>query len=362
MILKTLFRKSFLHKLVDNHIYTEAYIWRDERKRFLSEAREKFAQGGCPGGSLADYAKALDRHRVTFSEYMYSYEYWRLDEAARDAFVSRSEMQCIYRKMVTAEVRATLNDKVAFLKKFAKFARRRWLVARDASAEELKALVTATDCIAKPIVGTCGQGIFKICANEVDDWQQLYARCRDGNMLVEECVRACPEIEAIHPQSLNTIRVVTMSNEHEVVPFGALLRMGCGGSVIDNTHAGGVFAPINIKTGVIEIDGIDGKNHHYPTHPDTGKPIKGFKIPHWDKVLDACSKACHVLPGMIFAGWDLCVTPDGSIEIIEGNHAPDFDGGMQAPLKTGVKAKMRDTVKHLTGTDPTKLISIWSKW
>jgi hypothetical protein len=65
---------------------------------------------------------------------------------------------------------------------------------------------------------------------------------------------------------------------------------------------------------------------------------------------------------MIFAGWDLCVTPDGSIEIIEGNHAPDFDGGMQAPLKTGVKAKMRDTVKHLTGTDPTKLISIWSKW
>ena len=51
----------------------------------------------------------------------------------------------------------------------------------------------------------------------------------------------------------------------------------------------------------------------------------------------------------------------GQVEIIEGNHAPDFDGGMQAPLKIGVKKKLQRTIMEVMGVDPLPLISVWKK-
>lgn len=340
-------------------LFNELYIFVDERKRFLSEAKERFATENPKHGSYRDYKKAFKKHRVTYSEYMYSYEYWRLNEEERDEFISTSEMQCIYRKLGKRGVRNVFHDKVEFLKLFSGFIHRKWALAKDLSFEQFQAMVQQFDCIAKPIDGTRGDGIFKIRASEVSYWNGLYAKCVNENILLEECLQACDEIAAFHPSSLNTIRVVTISNQDKCVVFGALFRMGAHGSVIDNTHAGGVYAPINVETGTIEIEAIDSQNHHYANHPDTGTPIKGFRIPQWDQIVVTCKAATKNIPDIHFAGWDLCVTKDGQIEIIEGNHAPDFDGGMQAPLKIGVKRKLQNTVKEVMGVDPLKLISVW---
>lgn len=333
----------------------ETRIREEERRLFTREAARHFREDA-PHGSLADYKKALRHHRVTYQEYMYGYEYWKLDEAARDAFISRSEMQCIYRKIVTREVRQTFRNKTAFLERFAPFVHRAWKKADECSLEEFRAFVEAHDVIAKPLDGTCGEGIFKIRASEVQQWEELYARCRDRHLLLEECVRACEPLELLHPASLNTIRVVTLSKGDKFAVFGALLRMGAHGSVIDNTHAGGVFAPINPDTGRIETPAIDAQNHLYERHPDTDKPIVGFAIPCWEQIAETCRQAARVMPDLRFAGWDLCPLADGRIELIEGNHAPDFDGGLQAPLKVGVKQKLQDTAQEIFGINVLELI------
>ena len=340
-------------------IFRETYILLGERKRFFREVRERFAKDRPSQGLYKDYKKAFWKHRVTYSEYMYSYEYWRLTEEQRDEFISTSEMQCIYRKLGSKVVRDLFHDKVEFLKTFHSFVHREWKLAKDLSLEEFKSMVKQYDCIAKPINGTRGDGIFKISDKEVEDWEALYYKCIEDNVLLEECIQACDEIAEFHPSSLNTIRVVTISNNEKCVVFGALFRMGAHGSVIDNTHAGGVYAPINVETGTIEIDAIDSRNNHFPNHPDTGKPIRGFVIPRWEEILETCKKASSIIPDIRFAGWDLCVTKDGFVEIIEGNHAPDFDGGMQAPLKVGVKRKLQKAVVDVMGIDPLQLISIW---
>lgn len=342
-----------------NPLFVEAYIWIIEKKRFLSEARTRFQKEGQGRGSYADYVDAFRRHRVTFSEYMYSYEYWHLNEGERDAFISTSEMQCIYRKLGSRAVRNLFTEKPRFLQAFRDFVSRRWAVAREMSEPEFVAFLSSCDCILKPLDGTRGEGIRKICEGDAVDLHALYRTCVEQNLLVEECVQACEEISSFHPSSLNTIRVVTISNGERCEVFGALLRMGAHGSVIDNTHAGGVYAPINIETGIVDVEAIDSQNHHYALHPDTGKPIKGFVIPHWDRIVACCKSACRVVPDIHFAGWDVCILPNGKIEIIEGNHAPDFDGGMQAPLKIGVKKKLQDTVIRIMGVDPLPYISVW---
>lgn len=340
-------------------LYREIHIYFDERKRFFKEAKERFAKEKPNHGSWKDYKNAFRKHRVTYAEYMYSYEYWHLTEEERDEFISTSEMQVIYRKLGEREVRKIFHDKSQFLSTFSAYVYRWWAMAGSLTLEELQKKSTEFDIIAKPIGGTQGAGIFKISGREVEDWQQLYNRLQKEEYLLEQCVVACDELSAFHPSSLNTIRVVTISDVNRCEVFGALLRMGAHGSVIDNTHAGGVYAPINIKTGTIDVPAIDAHNNHYETHPDTGKNIKGFHVPEWERIVASCKEASRLVSDNHFVGWDLCVNNLGQVEIIEGNHAPDFDGGMQAPLKIGVKKKLQQTVIDVLGVDPLPLISVW---
>ena len=352
------FDKLFLH----NSFVQELKIWKDEKKRFGDEAERFFANNDNNVGSLSDYRRALDKHRVTYSEYMYGFEYWKLSEKQRDEFVSCSEMQCIYRKMIPSEVRYAFMNKDVFLKRFHEYVFRDWIVVRKSSFDEFQSMVTRYDCIAKPLNGTRGAGIFKIEKKHKEDaLRDLYQDCCSKGILLEQCVRAHPAIEAFHPASLNTIRVVSVSNSNSCLVFGAVLRMGAHNSFVDNTHSGGIYASINPRTGIVDSDGIDSKGNHYVSHPDSGIVIKGFQIPFWEQVVSACQKASHVIPNTVFAGWDLCVLEDGQIELIEGNHAPDFDGGMQAPHKIGVKDRLRSVVEEMTGIDPVKLIPIYSR-
>ena len=329
---------------------------------YSKEAREHFSLEKPDHGSYKDYIRAFWKHRVTYSEYMNSYEYWHLNEVERDEFISTNEMRVIYRKLGEKEVRDLFHDKVKFLTVFSSFVHRWWTLADSLSFEEFKTKVMEMDLIAKPIDGTRGDGIFKIIGKDVIDWEQLYSRLQNDNYLLEQCIVACDELATFHPSSLNTIRVVTISNNDKCEVFGSLLRMGTHGSVVDNTHAGGIYAPINVETGMIDVPAIDSKNNQYEVHPDTGKQIIGFQIPKWDLIVDTCKKATQIIPDVRFAGWDICVNHFGQVEIIEGNHAPDFDGGMQAPLKVGVKKRLQKTVLDVMGVDPLPLISVWKNY
>ncbi|MBR1595533.1 MAG: hypothetical protein IJ665_02415 [Phocaeicola sp.] len=357
--IKALIKKSHIWRKYEPFVQ-EKKILTSERKKFAKEAQEKFKDRPL-NGSYKDYLNALNRHRVTYGEYMHKFEFWNLNEAQRDEFISCSEMQCIYRKTVQPEVKTVFWNKNLFLNRFHSFAQRRWIEVRKSTYEQFSNMLYSFDCIAKPIEGWRGQGIKKIPQVQYGkDVRKLYEECFKCNILLEECIHACKEIEGFHPQSLNTIRVVTISNPKKCVAFGAILRMGTGNSIIDNTHNGGVFASIDIKTGIIETDGLDSFGNHFIVHPDTKKVIKGFQIPFWDKVIETCTKASKVIPQLIFAGWDVVIMEEGRIALIEANHAPDFDGGMQAPKKVGVKQRVKDIVMDLYGIDPLQFISIKS--
>lgn len=332
-----------------------------DRRMLLSEAIELFAKENPTHGSLSDYKKALYKHRVSYQEYMYGYEFWRLREKQRREFISQKEMWCIYRKTIHTNVRKYLIDKVLFLKAFKEFVNRSWIYPRDTVFDSFVHFVSSHSCIAKPLYGDQGKGVFLVKSSDDESYRELFDYCRENNYLLEEIVRSCSEIEEYHPQSLNTIRIVTMSGHGKCRVLGALLRMGTNGSFVDNTHSGGIFAPIDIRTGITMTDGIDLQGGSFVCHPNTGKRIKGFMIPHWEDCLRTCTLASQVIPENYFTGWDLCILPGGQIELIEGNSAPDVDGGLQAPLKIGIRSKIRDYGKELLGFNPISLIPIWSR-
>jgi glutathione synthase/RimK-type ligase-like ATP-grasp enzyme len=254
-----------------------------------------------------------------------------------------------------------VNNKEDEYAAYGDFIHRDWIIVKpeDKDAKLTEFVKGHGLTIAKPTDSDFGRGVMKIERNNDEALRTLLRERTGRTFILEECLDNCYELKQINPSSLNTIRVVTISDKDRCEVFGALLRMGAHGSVIDNTHAGGVYAPINVETGTIDIEAIDSRNHHYSCHPDSGKTIKGFKIPMWEQIKETCKEATQTIPNIHFAGWDLCITKEGQVEIIEGNHAPDFDGGMQAPLKIGVKKKLQQTVIDVMGIDPIQLIPIW---
>ena len=244
---------------------------------------------------------------------------------------------------------------------FDRFVHRKWFFAPEAPFSFFCDFVKTTDCLAKRVYGSLGKGIIKISRDDEKNVMELYKYCCENNLVIEECVRSNKELEEFHPQSLNTIRVMTISNGDKCELVGAVFRMGVGDNFVDNSSSGGIYASIDLESGVLLTDGYDNYGNIYQTHPDTAKPIKGFVIPYWNKVREVCKELTSVIPELVFAGWDLNVCDNGEIEFIEVNSAPNVHGGLQTPLKKGLKPKLSAAGKEVLGYDPTKLISIWSK-
>lgn len=141
------------------------------------------------------------------------------------------------------------------------------------------------------------------------------------DIILEELINQSSEMAAFHPSSVNCLRIFTFKSGDDVKAFYPFLKMGNGGSVTDNAAGGGLFAAINVSTGVVETDLFDeGRYLNEPVefHPDTGVKVRGFQIPRWDEAVSLAKECARKLDGVNYVGWDLALTPDGWC-IIEGN-------------------------------------------
>jgi hypothetical protein len=161
--------------------------------------------------------------------------------------------------------------------------------------------------------------------------KQLTLDRRKGCIVLPRLVNH-PEIADLTNGALSTARVVTCRDErggYEVT--NAAFRMAQGkNSIVDNFHAGGIVAKIDIRTGEVGR-ATDGAMALGPgigwceRHPDTGGQILGRKLPYWQDVLDLARRA-HTLafPDEVVIGWDIGILSDGP-RLIEGNKGPDVD-------------------------------------
>jgi hypothetical protein len=108
----------------------------------------------------------------------------------------------------------------------------------------------------------------------------------------------------------------------------AALRMSVNpASPVDNFHAGGIAAAVDIKTGRLgrATDlgmGPDFKWHD--VHPLTGARITGRQLPMWKETVELAVRAHRSFSDYVLVGWDIAVLEDGPC-VIEGNRGPDVD-------------------------------------
>ncbi|MBO5563025.1 MAG: hypothetical protein J5939_04845, partial [Bacteroidales bacterium] len=322
---------------------------RSSKKRLLASARTEYEKGGARG-TLADYEQALNKYWVTYQEYAYQYEFYKKSEEERNEYVSRLRMAYFYWRYAPGVAKAIFRNKTNFLKHFHDYIHRKWIYAPSATYEEFVSMINSFDCIIKPCDGKLGKGVSKVYKDrDRKDDKKLFEDCRKNRMLVEQCIKACDELSAFHPQSLNTIRVVTVANKEKACVFSGVLRTGVGDSVVDNSHAGGVSAQINIKNGIVESDGANTKGERFVCHPDSGIQFVGFKIPNWNQIVESVCMAAQSA-GNPITGWDVVINSEGQVEFIEGNYGPDLDM-MQARYNRGVKKEIYALIREYWGIE-----------
>jgi hypothetical protein len=109
------------------------------------------------------------------------------------------------------------------------------------------------------------------------------------------------------------------------------------GVAVDNIHAGGIAAPIDLKTGRLGRATDLGQrvtSRWHEQHPETGAPILGREMPHWQASLDLVRRAHEAFGDRVVVGWDIAILDDGPC-LVEGNGRPDVDL-MQRPHGVGL--------------------------
>ena len=295
----------------------------------IDEVHEK--SGKCKLVIFLDMVWCGLKYQAGYMDY-WLFEMYDLDRSQRKTVVTRGINNGFIKRFNDPDYMPEIENKLKFAKNFSEFMHRDWLDMQSASREEFDAFVKKHPVfMSKPVDGMCGKGIEKINAEKFDG--DLYEHIKSGvKVVLEECVIQHKALMELHPHSVNTCRVISLTKDGETNVVAAYLRIG-NGKYVDNFNSGGMVVPIEEDRGEIIYPALDKAENLYEEHPLTGVPIKGFKIPMWNEVLELVKKAGGVVPQVGLVGWDVCVTDNGPL-LIEGNDFPGHDIYQLPPHRT----------------------------
>jgi hypothetical protein len=163
------------------------------------------------------------------------------------------------------------------------------------------------------------KGVF--INNEEVSFEEFRALLGNDIWIVQERIKnQSAEYAQFHPQSINTIRVVTIRNGSEISILCAFFRMGVNGRHADNWSSGGIGLGVNIENGTLEKWGLykPGLGTKSDRHPNSEILFEGYILPYWYEIVEYAKNAHRLFYGLHSIGWDVSVTTEG-IMIIEGN-------------------------------------------
>ncbi|MCQ2301205.1 MAG: hypothetical protein MJZ94_01095 [Bacteroidales bacterium] len=163
-----------------------------------------------------------------------------------------------------------------------------------------------------------GHGISFWSENE-DDIVLVHKVMQGRNIIVQKLVHQHSSIAELHPNSINTLRIMTIMYEGQVHVMTHFIRMGIDGKKVDNVSSGGMLCGINEDGQMLET-GYDEDGRPLKAHPTSGVVFKGRSIPNFEACLDMVRNLAPRLSHMAkLISWDVAIEEDGLPTLIEAN-------------------------------------------
>ncbi|MEJ2719426.1 MAG: alpha-L-glutamate ligase-like protein [Deltaproteobacteria bacterium] len=158
------------------------------------------------------------------------------------------------------------------------------------------------------------------------------------NALIEYRVRFDPIFEGISYLGVPDVRIIVFLG----IPVMSMVRLPTKSSDGKaNLHQGAVGAGIDMATGTT-LSGVWG-NDIVTEHPDTGQPVEGVRIPHWDELLSLAGR-CQEAVGLGYIGVDIVLDRDKGPLILELNARPGLN--IQIANTSGLLWRLKCVESH----------------
>ncbi len=178
-------------------------------------------------------------------------------------------------------------------------------------------LLKSKSFIAKPSMASYGGKGVELFENPSVDDINSYIEQNGDNIIFQEIVKQHPMTGLLHPQSINTIRIMTLVLDNDIKILPAAFRMGVGSSSVDNASKGGIYCKIS-PDGRLSDFAYDALGNRYDSHPDGGK-FNQVEFDFMPKVEDLVKNAAQRFLHFRLIGWDIAIDQDANPIIIEAN-------------------------------------------
>ncbi|GAA4831570.1 hypothetical protein GCM10023354_08420 [Garicola koreensis] len=139
------------------------------------------------------------------------------------------------------------------------------------------------------------------------------------NFMVQEIVPQHPTLAAPHPDSLNTLRVVTLRWNGDVHHLLTFARFGVDGRINDNAGTGGLCVGVQAD-GSFNTYAINEHGKLFESHPDSSVSFKSMpSVPGYGDVVEFARRLHHDVPYFDLLSWDVAIDHDGLPVLIECN-------------------------------------------
>lgn len=304
----------------------------------------------------------MHKHRLA-PKYYYMFELWRPEQAAQAAhYLQRGETKGAAYKILHRQIgfdttpfddmgEQRLSDKLAFHNRCRSLGLRTVPIyfaaagGHAAAVSGAPAAWPADDLFIKPCKGCGGNGAsrwsyeaqpvagYRGCDGHLrsaaDLRAEILAQSPRRDLIVQPRLVNHPDLADLNSGALATVRIVTSRNEMGgfEVACAAFRMARSSHSVVDNFHAGGIAAAVDINTGTLGAAtdmGLSPQAAWFTAHPSTDAVIEGRVLPAWESVRELALDAHRHFDDFTVIGWDIAILADGP-SIIEANGAPDLD-------------------------------------
>jgi hypothetical protein len=207
------------------------------------------------------------------------------------------------------------------------------------SFEALARSLPDSDLFAKPADGGRGIGARRWLRAAPGRWTDQEGREVEGDaivaslardsvshpMILQRALRPHPALAALAPNAVSTVRFVTYEDaQGEPQALRASLRLPAGDAIVDNAHAGGMFAAIDLATGRLgkairrRPDGLLEPSEELNARPGFAETL----VDIWPAVLALALAAQRAAAPVPFLGWDIALSAEGP-RLLEGNNMWD---------------------------------------
>lgn len=248
-------------------------------------------------------------------EYL-TYRLWENDKAHRAAHFRNCHNVYLAETINDQSKLYLLRDKLILLKRLGDKAGREFLEISEASADAFyELLMRCGKLVLKPRGAASGRGIRVIDADltrkECDALREKLLR--EQCTLAEGFLRQHPMLDRVYDQAVAIIKIHTLNLEGNVqIILYPFMQIGANGN---RTSHGGFDTAIDRATGRFLC-----QPQLFPAHAHLQAVFGDEPVPFYREAEAAAIEAAHLVPELIYACWDIAITPNGPV-IIEGNGA-----------------------------------------